>query len=269
MNRSLERRLRGFSLVELAIVIAIVALILGALLVPLASQLQNRNIKETRDSLHTIKEALLGFAVTQGRLPCPDTDRDGVEDACGGAGNPKDVVEGFIPWRDLAVPAIDAWGHIFRYAVTREFVEAAQPGAPPANNQLDLADVPNANIQVITRGDDPATAPTETKTQIILAVNVPALVLSVGNDGLGGSLLSGVDRPFATGADELGNVTAITSTWLSILGPRTFTQRVPSSEGANCSDAIEGRAFCEFDDLMVWISAPVLLNRMVEARQLP
>ena len=271
MNRTTERYSSGFSLVELAVVIAIVALILGALLVPLASQLQNRNIRETQESLRDIKEALLGFAVTQGRLPCPDTDRDGLENLpCTGFGNITDVVEGFLPWQTLAVPPTDAWGSIFRYAVTREFAASAVPGAPPANIQLDLNDVPNANIQVNTRGDNPATGPTETKSQLPLATNVPALVLSVGNNGLGGSLPGGVDRPFATGADELTNVAAITSVWVSPpLPSRTFIQRVHSSDATGCSDSVEGQPFCEYDDLMIWISAPVLLNRMVEARQLP
>ena len=259
----------GFTLVELAVVIAIVALVLGALLVPLASQLQNRNIRETRDSLRIIHEALLGFAVTQGRLPCPDTDRDGLENPCGGVGNVWDVVEGFVPWQTLSVPATDAWGSIFRYAVTREFAEAAVPGAPPGPNQLDLTDIDSGNIQVNTRGDDFLTGPIETKTTIVLANEVPAVVLSVGNNGAGGSLLGGVDRPFATGVDELTNVSTIASVWVLAAPPRPFVQRVHSTAASGCSDTAEGQPFCEFDDLLIWISAPVLLNRMVEARQLP
>ena len=259
----------GFTLVELAVVIAIVALVLGALLVPLASQLQNRNIRETRESLRLVHDALLGFAVTQGRLPCPDTDRDGVENPCGGIGNVYDVVEGFIPWRDLSVPPTDAWGNILRYAVTREFTETAQPGAPPAIRQLDLNDALTGNITVSTRGDDFATGPTETKSSIQLAANVPAVVLSVGNNGSGGSLIGGVNRPFATGTDELTNVSAIASVWVLAAPSRPFVQRVHSTTASGCSDTAEGQPFCEFDDLLIWISAPVLLNRMVEARQLP
>ena len=74
MEASVTVRVRGFTLIELAVVIAIVALLLGALLVPLATQIQGRNVKETRESLAEIKEALMGYAMTQGRLPCPDTD---------------------------------------------------------------------------------------------------------------------------------------------------------------------------------------------------
>jgi len=263
---------RGFTLIELAVVIAIVGLLLGALLIPLATQYQGRNIKQTRESLADIREALLGYAVTQGRLPCPDTDRDGLENPCGGVGNISDVVEGFLPWQDLAIPATDAWGRIFRYAVTREFTEIARPGMPPGPKQLDLADAATANISVFTRGDDPATAPTpvEIKAPIQLAANVPAIVLSVGSNGFGGSLLGVVDLPFATDGDEPTNVSAITSTWSSPpSADRQFFQRLHTRVSAGCSDSVEGQPFCEYDDLLIWISAPILLNRMVMARQLP
>jgi prepilin-type N-terminal cleavage/methylation domain-containing protein len=261
----------GFTLVELAVVIAIVALLLGGLLIPLATQIQGRNVKETQQSLADIKEALLGYAVTQGRLPCPDSDRDGLENPCGGVGSISDVVEGFLPWQDLAVPPTDAWGRIFRYAVTREFTELARPGFPPLPNQLDLADTPNANISVFTRGDDPATAPptVETKFQVQLAANAPAVVLSVGSNGFGGSPLGSLDLAFSTSADELTNVSAITSTWPSPpLPARPFIQRLHTPASTPCSDSLGG-PFCEYDDLLIWISAPVLLNRMVQARQLP
>ena len=71
----------GFTLVELAVVIAIIALLLGALLVPLATQHQLRKNKEAERELREIKEALIGFAIANGRLPWPDIDflPDGLE----------------------------------------------------------------------------------------------------------------------------------------------------------------------------------------------
>lgn len=267
----MTNRMRGFTLVELAVVIAIVALLLGALLVPLATQIQARHNNETRAALSEIKEALLGFAVTQGRLPCPDTTRDGLEDACA-AGNQTEVIEGFLPWQTLATPPTDAWGRIFRYAVTREFTQGAVPGMPPGvPGRLDLNDGLIGNIRVVTRGDDPLTVGRETKTQIILGENVPAVVLSVGNNGSGGSLIDVVDIPVALGADELLNAPAVTAIWTCppFCAPRVITQRPPTPPGAGCDDTAEGQPFCEFDDLVVWISAPVLLNRMVQARKLP
>ena len=139
MVKSAAINVRGFTLIELAVVIAIVALLLGALLVPLATQIQGRNVKETRESLAEIKEALMGYAMTQGRLPCPDTAAPfGFENAPCGVW--PQSTEGFLPYLDLGVPATDAWGRVFRYAVASEFTYQTIPGAPPATSQLDLND---------------------------------------------------------------------------------------------------------------------------------
>jgi prepilin-type N-terminal cleavage/methylation domain-containing protein len=268
--------MRGFTLIELAVVIAIVALMLGALLVPLATQIQGQNIKETRDTLEGIKEALMGYAMTQGRLPCPDTDAtpDGLEnDPCGVW---PQSVEGFLPYNDLGVPATDAWGRLFRYAVVSEFTEQTVPGAPPATNgQLDLGDWLFATIIVDTRGDDPAVGGGgETKELIRLSTRTPAVVLSVGSNGFGGTWLgsAGTLPGTAAATDERINVdttnfpippTVTFPPW------RRFVHRPHSPQASPCSDSAEGQNFCEYDDLVVWISTPVLFNRLVEARQLP
>ena len=65
-------RTRGFTLVELALVIGIIGFLLGALLVPLATQVQQRNRRETEKHLESIKEAMYAFAIVEGRLPCAD-----------------------------------------------------------------------------------------------------------------------------------------------------------------------------------------------------
>jgi len=274
-----SRTVRGFTLIELAVVIGIVALLLGALLVPLATQIQGRNIKETRESLARIKEALTGFAMTQGRLPCPDTDAapDGRENSPCGAW--PQSTEGFLPYLDLGVPATDAWGRVFRYAVSSEFTYATVPGAPAAANQLDMSDANLAVgfINVETRGDDPTTGGGgETKETITLSDRAPAAVLSTGPNGFGGTWLDGAGTLPATtaGTHERINVDTTPANFpippLVIAPPwRTFVQRQHTPESAACSDTVEGQPFCEYDDLLIWLSAPVLFNRLVEARQLP
>ncbi len=64
-------RKTGFSLVEMAIVLLIVALLLGGLLPTLSGQMEQQRTNETRKQLDEVQQALLGFAIVNGRLPCP------------------------------------------------------------------------------------------------------------------------------------------------------------------------------------------------------
>jgi prepilin-type N-terminal cleavage/methylation domain len=61
----------GFTLAELAVVLVIVALLIGGLLIPLSTQIDIRNVADTRRALTEIREAMLGYLVVNGRLPCP------------------------------------------------------------------------------------------------------------------------------------------------------------------------------------------------------
>ena len=60
---------RGFTLVELAMVLVILALLGGSLLVPVASRLEARDRNATLERLRDIQHALTGFAIIHGRLP--------------------------------------------------------------------------------------------------------------------------------------------------------------------------------------------------------
>jgi prepilin-type N-terminal cleavage/methylation domain-containing protein len=65
--------MRGFSLLEIALALAILAIGLAALAVPLASQVQVRRMDEARRQLAEARDAVLGFAAAHGRMPCPAT----------------------------------------------------------------------------------------------------------------------------------------------------------------------------------------------------
>src|SRR5207245_11230468 len=64
-------RSRGFSLVELAVALAIIALLLAGALIPLSTQIDVRSGADTQRSMESIREAIFGFAQANGRLPCP------------------------------------------------------------------------------------------------------------------------------------------------------------------------------------------------------
>ncbi len=254
----------GFTLVELAVVIAIVALILGALLTPLATQQQMRRNKEAERDLREIKEALIGFAIANGRLPCPDTDLlpDGLENPFPSLPPPCPASEGLLPWQTLGTIPTDPWGRIYRYRVSPEFtvlVQTGQPaGAPPGvpNGQFDLFDV--GTIRINTRRDD--------KTYIVLTTDAAAAVVSLGSNGSGGVRLDATIIPQApAGTDERVN-----SDGANPVPPTAhfYGRQITLPVSGACSDTLAG-PFCEFDDLVTWIPRVVLINRMVQAGRLP
>lgn len=65
---------RGFTLLELLVVIVISSILLGGLLVPLSTRIELQQVHDEQERLADIREVLLGYAQAQGRLPCADTD---------------------------------------------------------------------------------------------------------------------------------------------------------------------------------------------------
>ncbi len=152
---------QGFLLIEMAIVLLIMTLVIGSLLIPLSVQMDQSRLKATQQDLETIKEALLGFAVINGRLPCPDTNNDGIED------NPSACeTEGDLPWSTLAVGRQDAWGQPFRYRVDAHYTAQPVPNPPDTTN----------NLRVRNRQG-------EQLTNESVNSDVIAIIVSLGKDG--------------------------------------------------------------------------------------
>ena len=120
-NPDPQLRSGGFTLLEMAIVLLIVGLLLGGLLPTISSQIDLQRRNETRKYLEVVRDALVGYAVVNGRLPCPDSNGDGTAEAtC--TTNPEQV--GTLPYTDLGVVGTDAYGNVLVYAVTKEFAAA-------------------------------------------------------------------------------------------------------------------------------------------------
>lgn len=84
---------------------------------------QSSNSKQNQFAsarLVEIRNALLGYAVANGRLPCPDTNGDGLQN-----GPNCNAVEGGVPWLDLGIPYRDTWGHSIRYRADDNYTGAA------------------------------------------------------------------------------------------------------------------------------------------------
>jgi prepilin-type N-terminal cleavage/methylation domain-containing protein len=124
------KKSQGFSLIEIAIVLVVLGFLIGSLLHPLAKKVEQDKINLTQHNLEEIRQALLGYAVLHGCLPCPAIDaapgevREKVDiDICSQPCKYSAVQEGFLPWLDLGVGRYDAWGNRFRYRVKKEYTD--------------------------------------------------------------------------------------------------------------------------------------------------
>lgn len=245
----------GFTLVELAVVIFIISLLLGSILVPLTTQVEQRQVSETQKMLEDIKEALVGHAVAKGYLPCPDrtsagagtandTANDGVEDYNTGTGACfSTTATGNVPWVTLGLGASDPWGNRFRYRVHSAYAQRS----PAALFNLTTA----TNLTV-----------TATSGGTLLTAASPdgavAVFLSHGKNGFGAmNALTNTARPAPVSADELDNSGGGTS----------YTSRTPTAFASPCGGA--GQPLCEFDDVVTWLGKYPLFTRMVAAGKLP
>jgi prepilin-type N-terminal cleavage/methylation domain-containing protein len=244
----LRARARGFTLTELAIVAMIIALLAGGLLMTLAAQNDNRELVDTRRTLEVARDALIGFAVANGRLPCPATAiSNGREDPVGGGactialdpGAGSAIQPGFVPAITLGIgPAngagqlIDAWGNPVRYAVTR-----ANGNAFTTLNGLRALGYTGLTPDLKVCVDAPGTIPPWGVCGALrVDTDVAAVVFSTGKTGASGPL----------GLDEQENLN------IGVAAARNpiFVTHVP---------------LADFDDLLVSLSANVLYGRLVAA----
>lgn len=236
---------KGFTLAEMAVAVVILALLLFGAMVPFSAQIDLRSIAETRRTMDSIRDAIIGFAQANGRLPCPadgniaaGAANAGVERFNGTSCNAAlgNGVLGVVPWATLGTPEADAWGHRFTYRVSPAFADAVAnttwntrsgaytPPAPPPtylpqtlssptspanqNPRCDVIAVPaQASFALCTLGDIAVFTRSVPGTAASpLNTSVPAIFVSHGKAGLGSWQSNGVQLAAPpAGTDELVN----------------------------------------------------------------
>lgn len=235
-----EIKTKGFTLLEMAIVLAIIGFILAGLLVSLTAQRDIRDYAQTQNIMEDYKEALIGYSLANRHLPCPDKTagaNNGIND------NPNDgredfdvfgnciVPQGNLPWATLSLADRDAWEQRFIYRVSAAFSQR-----PPLNTfNLTM----NGNLRVCNEAL--CNVPRLTDNSI-------AVIVSRGrNRGICSTLPSPPACEDERANDDNNNDFV------------SHEQRARNALNPNG----------EYDDLVMWLSSNVLMNRMVAAGQLP
>jgi prepilin-type N-terminal cleavage/methylation domain-containing protein len=240
----------GFSLVEMAIVLAIVGVLIGSMMMTLSAQVDQRNFNETQRRLESAREALLAFAILNGRLPCPAAPAtggasDGQESPTGG-GSCTNYLNGYLPARTLAIQpsdssgyAVDAWGNRIRYVVSNGSSPHFTDSTTLRTNGI-ATQPTTLKVCTTSAGISSSTCASTATYEVESSTSIAAIIYSVGKNG----------ALTATGADELANLN----------NDAVFVDHTPTP-----STATNG----EFDDMFVWITTGALYGRLIAAGLLP
>lgn len=230
---------KAFTLVEMAIVLVIIGISLGGILLTLTAQINLRNYAATRQAMEEIKEALIGFSLSHGYLPCPAKSAvDGTENRnVSGACNAR---VGFIPWQELGVRRDDSWNNLYRYSVTNAYSNSL--------TMVSLSPATARDITIQTRNSAGSLVNLSNTTDI------PVAIISHGKNGFGATSVDGVliADSSANNSDEEINHTGAGTLFIS----KEFSD-------------VKNTAYSEYDDIVVWISPNIYLANLVSVGKLP
>jgi len=259
------KKISGFTLAEMAIVLVIVGLLIGGLLTPITTQLNQQRISDTRKSVEQIKEALIGFAAANGRLPCPASAASGGQESFVAGGNAanglcSNFYNGFLPAATLGLApsdgqgyAVDAWvlspQNRIRYAVYTGTINLITNPFTRTNGLRNAgignvaATAPLLSVCASATGITATTCGAAVGNT--LANNTPAIIYSVGGNATTGGV----------GTDEAANPNPNGGSNNAVFVAHNLTATAAAGG--------------EFDDIVTWVSPNVLFNRMIAIGALP
>jgi type II secretory pathway pseudopilin PulG len=252
-------RARGFVLLEVWVMLVVITVLLTGLALPLAAQVQMRRQEALARELEEARDAVMGFAAAQGRLPCPAVDGSrGQEAFAPGAdastGACADFYGGYLPAATLGLNALDEDGF------------ARDPWGSPAN-RLRYAvfgggSAVNGVVNPLTRSDGSRAA---TLAGLGNASHY-LFICSSGREASGSgcgpasrqltrraafvifSLGPTATAPPAAGSDEARNLD----------GDAVFVARETSLSATD-----------PFDDVLLWVPIHLVTHRLIVAGRLP
>lgn len=247
-SRNSRRRMRGFSLIEMAMVLLVLGLILGGMLTALGASDAAKRRADAAATLQQISDALYGFAQANGRLPCPATDVSAGDEAPAAGGNCTSYA-GFVPGRKLGLQGSfnanglleDPWGNPYRYMVANKPVSGVNAMTSAAQFRQWFATTPPLG------GGWLCVATALNCGSGVLSDTVPAIVYSMGPDfGLAATGLQAENVGATMGASAY-----------PVANDVQFVDLAPADRPAT------------FDDQLTWLSINILTTRMIEAGKLP
>lgn len=250
----------------MAVVLAIVGLLLAMGMYTLSAQQEQRAREETQRRLEAARDALLGYAVANGELPCPaDGTSTGVEADAANNGACT-TYNGFLPAVTLGFEpvdpsgfAVDAWNNRIRYVVAQNITGCAGTSTTPhftyktALKANGMSCRPSDSEILICKSSVAATPGAGTcganDNYLSSKGSVVALIFSPGKNY---ALAPSNTAASAAGkADEAENLDTAN---------KTFISHTPSPSTGSGG---------EFDDMLVWISVGQFYGRLATAGVLP
>lgn len=293
MKRKLASRriiFRGFTLVEMAVVLVIIGLVIGSLTATISAQVEHRDFSETKNTLENIRESLLGYAMANGRLPCPaqtpGTGVTGVEyfstgSPAGTAANGLcgQFYDGYVPAVTLGLSPtntsgyiLDAWNNPIHYAVFNLSDQTAN------KYLLTMTDgIKNANINGTSTD---ASCSTKSGMEFVGCMSLLYVCDASPTASAGGAAADcGTATSLSTSTSSRGGVVFVVYS----TGKNAATGGTGKDEAANPNSnstnndpvfvshdpSASGATGGEFDDLMVWVSPNTIFARLVQANKLP
>jgi prepilin-type N-terminal cleavage/methylation domain-containing protein len=262
---------RGFTLIEMAIVLVIITILIGGLAMPLSAQIQARRIAETKKTLEETREAIFGYSMTHscscayntvgptGTLyPSPQT-------TCAIASCPTNnpsltavtLQHAYLPCPDTDNPPDGKENRTGTGCTASSgllpWVDLGIAQQDAWGNRLHYAVIPqfadaSTGFSASTKLHPPdpiviCTTHTCNRLSPDVANDVVFALVSHGPNGWGANNINGTTLAAPTGLDEVQNLN----------GNLMYISRSPTKP-----DAASG----EFDDLTTWVSLNYLVNHV-------